>query len=298
MSTSASKRRKVKFFELAVHSPDGMDVVAPCVDWANMLRNADESDHRVPGDNEVEYVFGPRGKRSIIIAKRVPDLDAQAVDSSSLEIKPIKLENVDDFFARANYATFYDSNAFGMLGAMAGAPTCKAVAAIANALHPLEKGKWEARPLIVKGDIEAFQRASEARSVSFVGDVLPSGLFSEDARLSSSMRDIADALQSTIHVNVKIDIPSPKRSYVGMRNLKRLLDKEKVPDNANKVEATIMDGDVASVVELLEHDLATSIELPLDATNRIEESALVETLERAVYEKEDDIIRAMNIVRG
>jgi hypothetical protein len=292
------KPKKLGCFELGVHWPDSVTRPAPKVNWIEEIAKAAGGQRRVPAPGGVEYVFESRGDRSVIIAKRIPDVDVQAVNGGSLRIGPIRLENVDDFFARANYVSFYPFNAFTMFTPQPGAPTLTAVAAIANHLRPLEGGVWDARPIMAKPDIEEFSKARKMRKLTFHGTIRPNGLLGSDQSdsLSDAWAQIGDIIGADVSVRIQMKVRKPSQHPDALRRFKEAFHPQDMAD-AGKLTADIEEGSSSVTVNLLQHDLATAVELPVTGTTVIE-ADMVQKLEEASVTMEPKVKETLELKEG
>lgn len=232
----------------------------------------------------------------MIVAKRIPDLDVQTVDHESLEISPIKLENVEDFFARANYVSFYSFNAFTMFSPQPGSPTLKAVAAIANQVHPVEGGVWEARPIMARGDIEQFNESRQMRGLTFHGTVRPTSLFTADDAISAGWSRISDTVGADLSIRIEVKVKKPTKHQEAMKKLRSVFR----PDDmvgADKLTVDVTDGFVATTLNLLEHELATSVELPVTGAVVIE-ADLIQNLEVTSATMEKTVKETLQLKEG
>ncbi len=295
MNSDEGRSRKLRFFTLGVNWRHGCSGTTPTVDWSETIKGASTEKRSAAGDAGA-FVFEPRGARSMIMVKRTPGLDVATVAHDSLKINPIKLADVDDFFALINYAYFYPFNAFAMLGASPGKPTQTAISAIANALCPVDGGSWEASPIMAKADIDAFKESRGIRKLHFSGTVGQRRLDTEPGTLGEALAGISGCVGADLDITMTLSVRRGNRGGV-VQELKKAFKLADF-DDAKHLTVTTDDGfGGTEILELVQHKLAASIDLPV-SDGAVTEEGLVTALEGASESMEGRIRQIIDMSQG
>lgn len=259
---------KAQFFHLIPHHPKGLMKCRP-VAWVDKLRNAVNATDPVlnfEDRNQVRYTFNLRGSSSAIIAKSMGDAQVRQVSSTD-EILPVQLEDVDTYLAMVNHVYFYnDINAFAIMSGPPGTPRSNAGAGLANLLHPLsDGGYWLAQPITSPGQIDEFEKAARVQSAQIRADVAPPDLLYErlDAQnIGDTMIQVANLVGADITIELQVKVKSPKQHGNATGLLKSFLNLCKRWPGAKKKKMQVVTAD-NEMLDLLDHKLIEQFGIPL-----------------------------------
>lgn len=288
MNSDEGRSRKLRFFTLGVNWRHGCSGTTPTVDWSETIKGASTEKRSAAGDAGA-FVFEPRGARSMIMVKRTPGLDVATVAHDSLKINPIKLADVDDFFALINYAYFYPFNAFAVLGASAEAPGVKVIEALANTLDPGGEGAWKTEPIMSDPDISQFKKARKVKRMTVRTTVFPtnllSGLKNED--YGSAFESFSDALGSAeVELTMDIKVKRPKNNQGAQDKLKQFTSVFMGDPGLKKLDAYPTDTEFTQdVLRLVEYRLTQQVELP----QQLDPAAMCEAVAREAEKRQKEV---------
>lgn len=216
---------------------------------------------------------------------------------------PITPESEDDFFSRTTYLQFLPrSNVVALVGGASGRPSKGNVDAFIDRIAPLDSGRhWQIEPITQESQLVRFKTMKGATRASIKTTVEPAPLPGPDDGTQQSLdqliQSISDNLGAGIKVDLKISIQKPSDNHVAGKVLKdAILRSPHLLGGAKKVSVKAYDGMKDEIVELIEHDMAASIDMPdADVDGKITEAFVLAGLSEACERNESAVCNAARL---
>jgi hypothetical protein len=272
--------RRVSFYQLAVLA-DGAVTYSDDVDWPACLKEffvlPSLEGRRFEGPSGDDLVAWGTGLPCQAVLGRVLDGSPGLSEGNWHDdaAQPIVPASDDQFFSRTTYLQFLPrSNVVALVSGAGVKPNKGHVEAFADKIAPLGGGRfWRMEPITEASQIPRFKRMKGATKAVIKTSVQPTTLpldpdDGSQQPLDQMLGTIAHNLGAGLDISLKISIKKPTDNRgAGSALQDVILRSRHLLDDAKQVTVTAYDGITDEIVELIEHRMTTSIELPDDSAD-------------------------------
>ena len=300
-------KRKVVFHKLCVVA-DGATSVVHDVEWKDRLAEYFSSpsleDCKFEARSGDELVAWPTTLPLQAILGRVLDGSPGISTGNWHETAatPITPATEDEFLSRTTYLQFLSrSNVVAMVGGAAGRPSLANVEAFVERIAPLESGRhWKMAPVTQASQLSRLKSMKGATKATIKTDVQPGTLPGDDGyqqTMDYMVQQIAHNLGAGLKIELKISIQNAGDNRASTIALKKsLLNSPGILRDAKKVSVDAYDDMRDEIVELIEHKVTASFEMPdQDVDGRVTEAFVLAGLADVCKRLETDVCNAARL---